>query len=69
MDPHYDCGHEKDVLTLLAHLPCVTEDTLVISEASLNTDFSYAAGLGFEIVREKNYKTNKHIFMKKRILQ
>ena len=69
MDPPYDCGHEKDVLTLLAHLSCVTEDTLIISEASLNTDFSYAAGLGFETVREKNYKTNKHIFMKKRIPQ
>lgn len=69
MDPPYGCGHEKDVLTLIAHKPQVTEDTLIIAEASLDTDFSYVPELGFEIVREKSYKSNKHIFMKKRISQ
>lgn len=67
MDPPYDCGHERDVLAVLAHMPYVTERSLIIVEASLDTDFSYASALGFDMVKEKLYKTNKHIFFKKRI--
>lgn len=69
MDPPYGCGHERDALVLLAHMPCATEDTLIIVEALLDTDFSYAPELGFDIIREKIYKTNKHIFLKKRTIQ
>ena len=39
-------------------------DTLIIVEASLETDFSYIEGYGYALVREKTYKTNKHIFLK-----
>ncbi len=67
MDPPYDCGHEKDVLAVLGIMPYVTEDTVVIVEASLRTDFSYVEKLGFVMLKEKRYKTNKHIFLKKRI--
>ena len=28
-------------------------------------DFSYLQDLGFEIIREKTYKTNKHLFIEK----
>ncbi len=38
----------------------------VVIEAELSTDFSYAAELGYELLRVKEYKTNKHIFLKKR---
>lgn len=44
----------------------MTEDTLVVMEAELNRDFSFAQDYGFEVVREKKYKTNKHVFMKLR---
>ena len=37
---------------------------LIIVEASLDTDFSYASELGYEIIKEKEYKTNKHVFLK-----
>ncbi len=67
MDPPYDCGHERDVLAVLGSMPYVTEDTIIIAEASLRTDFDYAEALGFAITKEKRYKTNKHIFLKKRI--
>ncbi len=68
MDPPYDSGHERDVLAVLGIMPYVTEDTVIIAEASSRTDFSYAEELGFTITKEKIYKTNKHVFLKKRIL-
>lgn len=42
------------------------EETLILVEASLHTDFSYAEDLGFEVIREKKYKTNKHVFLRKK---
>lgn len=63
MDPPYDHGLEKQVLELLADSPLVSDDTVFIVEASLNTDFSWAAPMGYTIVRSKEYKTNKHVFL------
>lgn len=65
MDPPYGCGHEKAVLTILKDVRYVTGDTLIVAEASLDTDFTWMEELGFCIVREKRYKTNKHIFIKR----
>lgn len=65
MDPPYDNSHEERVLSVLQHMKYVTEDTLIIVEASLQTDMDYAPDYGFEIIRQKKYKTNKHIFLKK----
>lgn len=62
MDPPYDCDYEKDVLRVLKDMPYVTEHTLIVIEASLECDFSYVEQMGFEISKEKYYKTNKHIF-------
>ena len=45
----------------------MTEDTIVIVEASLKTDFAYAEAFGFVVEREKCYRTNKHVFLRKRI--
>lgn len=66
MDPPYDQGHERRVLEQLTHVKYVTEDTLIVVEASLNTDFSYLDELGFELQKEKLYKTNKHVFIRKK---
>ena len=65
MDPPYDKGLEKNVLELLAKSVIINNDTIVIVEASLDTDFDYVDSLGFEVYREKLYKTNKHIFIRK----
>lgn len=65
MDPPYDSGHEERVLSMLQNMKYVTVDTLIIVEASLQTDMDYAANYGFEIIRQKKYKTNKHIFLKR----
>lgn len=64
MDPPYNKLFEKEVLTFLAKTDLINENTLIIIEASLETDFSYTAELGYEIIKEKTYKTNKHIFVK-----
>lgn len=66
MDPPYGCGYEKDVLAVLEKAPYVTQDTMIIVEAALQEDFSYVEGLGFVLEREKRYKTNKHIFLRKK---
>lgn len=65
MDPPYDCGHEKEILSLLKNMKYVTDDTLIIVEASLKTDFSYLESLGFEMIKDKRYKTNRHVFIQR----
>lgn len=67
MDPPYDQEHEKRILSQLSHMKYVTEDTLIIVEASLHTDFSYLEEFGFTLEREKKYKTNKHVFVRKTV--
>ena len=65
MDPPYDSGLEKQVLAVLAGYRYVTEETLIIVEAELKKDFSFAEEFGYTIVKEKKYKTNKHVFLQK----
>ncbi|MDE6924335.1 MAG: 16S rRNA (guanine(966)-N(2))-methyltransferase RsmD [Acetatifactor sp.] len=65
MDPPYNSGYEKNVLTVLQNMSYVTEDTLIIVEAALDTDFSYLETMGYTAEKEKKYKTNKHMFIRK----
>lgn len=65
MDPPYEHGLEKKVLEYLSGSDLVYDDTTIIVEASRETDFSYVDELGFSIVREKIYKTNKHVFIER----
>ncbi len=64
MDPPYENGLEKELLSVLHDQPYINEDTLFIIEADIKTDFSYLDELGFELIKEKKYKTNKHMFVK-----
>lgn len=65
MDPPYNKQLEKNVLEYLADSSMVYEDTLIIVEASKETDFSYLSDLGYHLIKEKVYKTNKHVFIEK----
>ncbi|MBR1622793.1 MAG: 16S rRNA (guanine(966)-N(2))-methyltransferase RsmD [Pseudobutyrivibrio sp.] len=65
MDPPYDKLIEKKVLEDLTKRNYVSKDTIIIVEASLETEFDYVQELGYIITKEKLYKTNKHIFLKK----
>lgn len=64
MDPPYDHELEKDVLEALRGNSIADADTLIIIEASLDTDFSYLPELGYTMEKEKIYKTNKHAFVR-----
>ncbi len=65
MDPPYDNDFEKNVLDFLKSSPIVSKDTLIIVEASVGTKFEYLNDFGYETVKEKKYKTNKHVFLRK----
>lgn len=63
MDPPYNMGLEEQVLNVLKAALYVNEDTLIVVEADINTDFSYVEDLGFTITKVKEYKNNKHVFI------
>lgn len=63
MDPPYNHLWEKEVLSALSNSSILDSETTIIVEASLETDLDYLAEFGFELVKEKLYKTNKHIFI------
>ena len=65
MDPPYNHEWEKQVLEFLADTTLLADDGIIIVEASKETDLSYAEELGYSIIKEKMYKTNKHIFLEK----
>jgi 16S rRNA (guanine966-N2)-methyltransferase len=65
MDPPYNQEYEKRVLEILKDAPYIDNDTLIVVEAAKETDLDYVESLGFAIEKEKIYKTNKHIFVKK----
>lgn len=64
MDPPYKEGLEEKTLRALLKTSLVDANTRLIVEASLERDFSFAEQLGYEIEREKRYKTNKHVFLR-----
>ena len=64
MDPPYNHLYEKDVLIFLGKSVLIDKSSSIIVEASLETDFSFAREIGFELIREKKYKTNKHVFLR-----
>ena len=65
MDPPYHKEYEKETLKLIAESKNISTDCLIIVEAALNTDFEYIVDYGYTLVKEKRYKTNKHLFLKK----
>ena len=65
MDPPYNNLWEQKVLEQLVSSSLITEDTLVIVEASLDTDFSYLGSMGYEVLKRKEYKTNVHMFLQR----
>ena len=63
MDPPYNHEWEKKVLARLRKASYVSAETLIVVEASLETDFSYLEEMGYRIIKEKKYKTNGHLFL------
>ena len=65
LDPPYQADTMKRALLELAQMPYVTEETTIIAETALDTDFDYLEGTGLVIVREKNYRSQRHLFIRR----
>ncbi len=65
MDPPYHQDLEKKVLLELEGLRISDENTIFIAEAALDTDFSWISGTGYTVLKQKKYKTNQHIWLRK----
>lgn len=65
MDPPYGLEYEKKVLDSLRDVKYVTDNTILVVEADLFTDFSYVEDMGFTIFKQKKYKTNQHVFLRR----
>ena len=65
MDPPYDKGMENEVLLYLAQTKLLQEDALVVVESSLHTDIESMLQGCYCVERVKEYKTNRHIFLRR----
>lgn len=66
MDPPYNKGYEKLVLEKLFTSGIADGYTKIIFEASLETDIDFVEEMGYSLLKVKEYKTNKHIFVGKK---
>jgi 16S rRNA (guanine966-N2)-methyltransferase len=67
VDPPYESQTVHDILNALAAAKYVTDNTLIIVESSLDTDFSYLPQIGLQLVREKDYRANRHLFIRRKM--
>lgn len=65
MDPPYHSSLNQELLELFLQTSWVTEDTLIILEAALDENTDFIERLGYRRIKEKKYKTNKHLFLYK----
>lgn len=65
MDPPYGKGLEEEVLKHPVFQQILQERALIIVEADLATQLVETELPGLRILKEKIYKTNKHIFLEK----
>ncbi len=65
LDPPYLKGMEREVLQKLKKTDIVGQDTVIIIEAALETDFSWLLEEGYHLIKIKKYKTNMHVFVEK----
>ena len=63
-DPPYRSGFEEKLAQLIGQSDIVKEDTLVIFESALETPIDFIDEDVYEIEKVKEYKTNKHIFLR-----
>ena len=66
MDPPYGKALERDVLAHLSRSVLLRDGGVVVVEASRQTMLDYTEALGFTIIKEKLYKTNKHVFLQRK---
>lgn len=64
MDPPYRKDFEAKIIPFLLQSSLVQEGTLIIIETALDTDISYMDTFSCQVERVKEYKTNRHVFLR-----
>lgn len=64
MDPPYKDHKEDSILKEIKEDGLCDNDSIIIIESEKDRDFSSVEKLGFEVTKEKIYKTNKHVFLR-----
>ncbi|MBR3036656.1 MAG: 16S rRNA (guanine(966)-N(2))-methyltransferase RsmD [Lachnospiraceae bacterium] len=65
MDPPYASDGVGTVLERLDGSSLVAPHTILIFEEDIRFPLDFIDGLSFEVMKEKKYKTNKHVWLKK----
>ena len=63
MDPPYNQELERQALSCLKTSALIDKQSTIIIEASLETSFDYLESMGFLMEKNKQYKTNRHVFV------
>jgi len=66
LDPPYESGMDIQILRSLSVSSILKPDSVIVAEAAATTDFTFVEDFGLRIVRQKRYKTNQHVFFRKR---
>ncbi len=66
IDPPYLHGLEEEVLLALDGKNWKNPEARIVVEAALDQDFSFLSDTGFRIDKVKAYKTNKHLFLRRK---
>ena len=65
-DPPYPKEFESKILNLLGESEILRKDTLVIIETPINRPVDYVDENVYEIEKIKDYKTNRHVFLRRK---
>ena len=65
MDPPYASDGVVSVLKKLEGSCLVGPHTIIIFEEDVRFQLDFTESLSFEVIKEKKYKTNKHVWLKK----
>ena len=65
-EDNYDIDRILMAVNIETGVKVLPEETLIIFEVKIDTDIDYLDQLGYDLIKEKTYKTNKHVFVKRR---
>lgn len=66
MDPPYNNDLYVEPMKILSNSNIINDDSIIIIESSKEDDVSKVCDFGFELFKEKVYKSNKHVFLRKK---
>ena len=66
MDPPYDSGGEETVLKALSEGSLLAPEAVIICEMRMDRQLSGLEEMGLVVVRVKEYKNNKHLFLQEK---